>query len=145
MKNIHLPSALPATMPYRDFKTPSCIEKALRASTAGPFRSKLFVKKSIFASRLPTSLQATSNQPDALKKSLATYVTKSRKNAWKSDKKSNEKSIQSHPEFDPKWRKSEPQSTPKRRQMVVFNSAPFLSDFGGKWLPRWRPKSRKNR
>ena len=82
-----MPSALPATMPYRDFKTPSCMENALRASTTGPFRSEPLLKKSIFASRLPTSLQATSNQPDALKKSLATYVMKSRKNVLKSDKK----------------------------------------------------------
>ena len=59
-KYIHLPSALPATVPYRDFKTPSCIENALRASTAGPFRSEPFLEKIIFASRLPTSLQPTS-------------------------------------------------------------------------------------
>ena len=31
-------------------------------------------------------------------------------------KKSSPKSIKSHPEFDPKWRKSEPGGTPKRRQ-----------------------------
>ena len=90
-------------------------------SVRSPFWRKVFsLRDSPPVSRQPATSQMH------WKKSLATYVTKSRKNILKSDRKSSQKSIKSHPEFDPKWRKSEPQSTPKRRQMVVFNSAPPL-------------------